>query len=195
MRENTRCEVEEPMSTPTLRMTISSSSTSERPVLEKKIRPLGACSVIGGRHPSRAREFRNDGALLVEIGLHPARHSLCLELRLVFRADEGIFHPVRDRGAAFGNVHGGIVRMLLSRRSRLAAGTVRSKPGRQPQRILRGAEMLVIPARAARRRRYHSHRLVVDALDLVSVSILPRSDAVSFRPGVGIALACEADQH
>src|ERR1700730_3919819 len=39
MRENTRCEVDEPISTPTLSTTISSSSTSERPVLEKNIRP------------------------------------------------------------------------------------------------------------------------------------------------------------
>src|SRR5882762_10124184 len=46
MRENTRCEVEEPISTPTLRTTISSSSTSERPVEEKKMRPPSASSVI-----------------------------------------------------------------------------------------------------------------------------------------------------
>src|SRR5215471_10327976 len=42
MRENTRCEVEEPMSTPTDRMQISSSPSSERPLLEKKIRPPSA---------------------------------------------------------------------------------------------------------------------------------------------------------
>src|SRR5213080_3800738 len=46
MRENTRCEVDEPMSTPTLRTTISSSSTSERPVLEKKTRPPTCSSVL-----------------------------------------------------------------------------------------------------------------------------------------------------
>src|SRR5262249_46161401 len=140
MRENTRCEVEEPMSTPTLRTTISSSSTSERPVEEKKMRPPSSSSVMiraavlaasgakdsvcslsqrerGGvrgcdlsrgfepPHPnplpfgerertefaacsvdqkrdveSRAREFRHHRALLVEIGLHPARHALGLEL-------------------------------------------------------------------------------------------------------------------
>src|SRR2546421_6894349 len=39
MRENTRWEVDDPISTPTLRTTISSSSTSERPVEEKKMRP------------------------------------------------------------------------------------------------------------------------------------------------------------
>jgi hypothetical protein len=46
MRENTRCDVDEPMSTPTLSTTISSSSTSERPVLEKNTRPPTASSVI-----------------------------------------------------------------------------------------------------------------------------------------------------
>src|SRR5229473_8608814 len=46
MRENTRCEVEEPISTPTLSTTISSSSTKERPVEEKKVRPPSASSVI-----------------------------------------------------------------------------------------------------------------------------------------------------
>src|SRR5687767_8840753 len=45
MRENTRCEVDEPMSTPTLSTTIWSSSSSERPVEEKKMRPpLASCS-------------------------------------------------------------------------------------------------------------------------------------------------------
>src|SRR3954447_13329685 len=46
MRENTRCDVDEPISTPTLSTTISSSSTSERPVLEKNTRPPTASSVI-----------------------------------------------------------------------------------------------------------------------------------------------------
>ena len=48
MRENTRCEVDEPMSTPTLSTTISSSSSSERPVEEKKTRPPWSSSVIVG---------------------------------------------------------------------------------------------------------------------------------------------------
>src|SRR5262245_28511086 len=51
MRENTRCEVDEPMSTPTLSTTISSSSTSERPVLEKKMRPPICSSVVIQLHP------------------------------------------------------------------------------------------------------------------------------------------------
>src|SRR5262247_595599 len=53
MRENTRCEVEEPMSTPTVSRQISSSSASERPALEKKMRPPRASSVIRPLAPSR----------------------------------------------------------------------------------------------------------------------------------------------
>jgi hypothetical protein len=48
MRENTRCEVDEPMSTPTLSTTISSSPSSERPVEEKKTRPPWSSVVIVG---------------------------------------------------------------------------------------------------------------------------------------------------
>src|SRR5882672_8735982 len=44
MRENTRCEVDEPISTPTLRMQISSSPSRLRPVEEKKMRP--PCSSV-----------------------------------------------------------------------------------------------------------------------------------------------------
>src|SRR5262245_31459972 len=217
MRENTRCEVDEPISTPTLRMTISSSSTSERPVLEKKMRPPSASPFVmtrwcpgrvldgypaGTREPertsvpaSRAHEFRHDGALLVELGLHPARHAFRLKLALVLGADEGVFHPIGDRGAAFGDVHGGVIGVLLARWSGLATGIVRSEPGGQPQRLLRRAEMLVVPARAARRRRHHADGLVVDALDLVGMAVLPGRDAVAFRPSIGVALALEADQH
>src|SRR5579872_1144206 len=39
MRENTRCEVDEPISTPTESTHSSSSSPNVRPVEEKKIRP------------------------------------------------------------------------------------------------------------------------------------------------------------
>src|SRR5262249_24210693 len=216
MRENTRCEVDEPISTPTLSTTISSSSTSERPVLEKKMRPPCASSsvivpiepnpsharpkraatmTVAPRSKSRAREFRHHGALLVEVGLHSARHPFLLELRLVFSADEGVFHPVWDRRAALGDIHRGVVGVLLAGRARLAARIVRPEPGRQPQRILRRAEVLVVPARAAGGRRHHADGLVVDALDLVGMAVLPGSDAVSFRPGIGVALALQADQH
>src|SRR6516164_2701072 len=95
MRENTRCEVEEPISTPTLRTTISSSSTRERPVLEKKIRPPCASSITSG-----ADKFWDRGALHVKGALHAARHAFRLELGFVLRTDEGILHPVWNGGTA-----------------------------------------------------------------------------------------------
>ena len=55
--------------------------------------------------------------------------------------------------------------------------------------------MLVEPARAAGRRRHHAERLVVDALDLLGLAVLPRRHAVPLRPGVGVAVALQADQH
>src|SRR5262245_1302460 len=54
MRENTRCEVEEPISTPTERMQISSSPSSVRPLLEKKIRPPSASFMPIAPHAPRA---------------------------------------------------------------------------------------------------------------------------------------------
>src|SRR5262249_51712589 len=145
MRENTRCEVEEPISTPTLSTTISSSSTSERPVLLKKMRPLSFSPAIMPTVPpspirrgaacapaSCACELGHGGAFLVKAGLHSARHAFRLERRLVFGADEGIFHPVGDGGATLGNIHPGVIDVLLAGRARLAAPIVRAEPRRQP---------------------------------------------------------------
>src|SRR5262245_1957846 len=208
MREKTRCEVDEPISTPTLSTTISSSSTSERPVLVKKMRPPSSSPAIRKTdRPSRmrpqaacvpascARELGHGGALLVKAGLHSARHPFRLERRLVFGADEGILHPVGDGRAALGNIHPGVIDVLLAGRARLAPRIVRPEPRGQTQRLFRRAEVLVIPARPAGGRRYHPDRLVVDALDLVAMAVFPGSDAVTLRPGIGVALAREADQH
>src|SRR5437868_6406168 len=109
MRENTRCEVDEPMSTPTLSTTISSSSTSERPVEVKKMRPPWDSSSITVAILSRAGELGHHRALLVERTLHPAGHTLRLQPGLVLAADEGVLHPVGDGGAALGDVHAGVV--------------------------------------------------------------------------------------
>src|SRR5260221_5458488 len=54
MRENTRCEVDEPISTPTLRIQISSSPSRLRPLLEKKIRPPCSSVSIFTRQPLSA---------------------------------------------------------------------------------------------------------------------------------------------
>src|SRR5262245_43163016 len=154
MRENTRCEVEEPISTPTLSTTISSSSTSERPVLVKKMRPPSSSSAIMATvRPSRrvaacapascARELGHGGAFLVKAGLHSARHAFRLKRRLVFGADEGIFHPVGDGGAALGNIHPGVIDVLLAGRALLETRIVRVEPRVKAQRLFASAEVMV----------------------------------------------------
>src|SRR5215813_4852887 len=164
MRENTRCEVDEPMSTPTVRRQISSSSASVRPVLEKKMRPPSASAVMN--EPSLLRQLAFV-VLVVEFRLHPVFGAVAPQGLVVFLADVRIFHPVRNRRAAFGDVHSGVVDMSLARRTGLAPGIVRPEPGGEPQRLLGRAEMLMEPAGAAGRRRHHADRLVVDALDLL----------------------------
>src|SRR5262245_2099484 len=227
MRENTRCDVEEPISTPTVRRQISSSSASVRPVLEKKMRPPSASSVIwqrahdtrhlsplAGRGGASGKRGRSPWALeavpirrssflwqlalvilVVELRLHPVVGAVAAQGLFVFAADERVLHPIRDGGAAFGNVHGGVIDMGLARRSGLAAGIVRTEPGGEAQRLLRGAEMLVEPAGAAGRCRDHADRLVIDALDLGGLAVLPRRHAGALRPRIGVALALEADEN
>src|SRR5262249_32959166 len=133
--------------------------------------------------------------LVVILGLHPVLGAFALEGLAVLLCDVWIFHPVRDGRAALGNVHRGVVDVLLAGRAGLAAGVVRAEPGGQAQRLLRAAEMLVEPARAAGRGRDHADRLVVDALDLVLLAVLPRIDAAPLGPRIGVALALDADQH
>src|SRR5262249_325490 len=201
MREKTRCEVDDPMSTQTLRTQIWSSSASVRPVEEKKIRsPSSPRSMMGIACPfsswpgssrpstsyfiatprdvdARHKAGHDAGVsllrqfalvvLVVELGVHPVRRAVALERLGVFPGDEGVLHPIRDRRAAFGDVHAGVVDVLLARRAGFAARIVRAEPGGEPQGFLGGAEVLVEPARAARRRRHHADRLVIDPLDLV----------------------------
>src|SRR5580704_18196515 len=113
----------------------------------------------------------------------------------IFAAQERILHVIGDRRAAFRNIHRGVIGVLLARRAGLAAGIVRAEPCGEAECFLRGAEMLVIPARAAWRRRYHTDRLVIDALDLVHLAVLPRRQAEALRPSIGVAPAFDADQH
>src|SRR5690242_11341837 len=79
--------------------------------------------------------------LVVVFRPHPVLHALGAEPLLIFLADEGIFHPIGDGGAAGRNVAAGIVGVLFARRARLAAGIERTEPGGKPQRILGSGEM------------------------------------------------------
>src|SRR5204863_55264 len=74
-------------------------------------------------------------------------------------------------------------------------GVVRAEPGGEAERVFRYAEVLVVPARAAGRGAHHPDRLVVDALHFVHAAVLPRRDAQPLGPGIGVALALDADEH
>src|SRR5690348_2121188 len=87
--------------------------------------------------------------LVVELRVHAVLRPVALEDLGIFLGDEGILHPVGNRRAALGDVHSGVVDVLLAGRAGLAARIMRAEPGGEPQRLLRGAEMLVKPARAA----------------------------------------------
>src|SRR6266436_1774035 len=115
--------------------------------------------------------------LVVELRRHAVDHALARKGLHVLPRDERVFHPIGDRCAALGDVHGGIVGMDLAGRTGLAARIVGAEPGSEPQGITGRAEMLVVPARAAGRRRDKTDRLVVDALDEVRFAIAPRRNA------------------
>src|SRR5262249_134693 len=97
--------------------------------------------------PSSAHELRHHGALLVEVGSHPVYRAFRLELGGKLIAQIRILHVVGDRGPALWNIHGGVVGVLLTGWSGLAAGIVRPEPGGQPEALLGGIEVLVEPAR------------------------------------------------
>src|SRR5690242_14092054 len=119
----------------------------------------------GGRRRSFLRQFALV-VLVVELRVHAVLAAVALEGLGVFLGDEGVLHPVGNRAAALRNIHAGVVGVDLAGRAGLAAGRVGPEPGGETQRVLGGAEMLVKPARPARRRRHHADRLIVDPLDL-----------------------------
>ena len=96
-------------------------------------------------------------------GLHAALDAVRLEDLLVFLADVGVLEPVGDRGAAFLQLHAGVVDVLLAGRAGIAAGVVRAEPGGQAERLVTDGVVPVIPARAAGRCRDEAELLVVDA--------------------------------
>src|SRR6202140_3550134 len=168
MRENTRCEVDEPISTPTESTHSSSSSPKVRPVEEKKMGPPWASSWASSVMPTRQCKaassfFREQPAVIALVIFRP--HAVVGTFALhglgVFLPQERILHVIGDRGAAFRNVHGRIIAVLLAGRAGFASGIVRPEPGGEAERLLGRAEMLVVPACAAGRRRYHADRLVI----------------------------------
>src|SRR5262249_61106621 len=68
-------------------------------------------------------------------------------------------------------------------------------PGGDAQPLLADAEMLVVPVAAHRRRRDEPDRLVILAQHLVGLAVPPGRGAERLRPGIGVALALDADEH
>jgi hypothetical protein len=96
---------------------------------------------------------------------------------------------------AFRNIHRGVVDVLFPGWAGLAAGIVRAEP-RGPRRSgsFEAPKCWWNQRAPAGRAETRADRLIVDALDLVLMAVLPRSDAEPFRPGVGVALALDADE-
>src|SRR5262249_3924103 len=132
---------------------------------------------------------------LVEFRIHPARHALARERRLEFLANGGILLVIRYGAAAFAKIDGAVVHELLAGTAGLARALgVGPGPGGGAQAFLAGAEWLVDPVAAHGRRRDQPDRLVVLAQHLVGLAVPPRRGAERFRPGIGVALALDADQ-
>src|SRR5215813_13503783 len=64
--------------------------------------------------------------LVVELRIHPVLRAVAPERLGVFLGDEGVLHPVRDRRATLGEVHAGVVDVLLAQRTGFAPRIVRA---------------------------------------------------------------------
>src|SRR5262249_4559483 len=133
---------------------------------------------------------------LVELGIHPARHALARERARELGADGRVLLMIRNGAAALAQINGAVIHELLAGNARLArALVVGPMPGGDAQPFLADAEMLMEPVSAHGRRRDEADRLVILAQHLVGFAILPWRGAKHLRPGIGIALALDADEH
>src|SRR5262245_26924250 len=103
---------------------------------------------------------------------------------------------VGDRAAALAQIDRAIVHELLARATRpprtLIVGPV---PRRDAQALFADPEMLMEPVALHRCCRDQADGLVILAQNLVGPAILPRCRAERLGPGVGVALAFDADEH
>src|SRR5215467_10033289 len=65
---------------------------------------------------------------VVELRLHAVDYAFARQPFPVLPRNERILHPVRDAAAALRNIHACVVGVDLARRTRLAAGIVRTEP-------------------------------------------------------------------
>src|SRR5205807_7997817 len=105
------------------------------------------------------------------------------------------FEPVRDGGAALGNIDRALVGILLAGHARFVlAVIVGTVPADQPQRFLADPEMGVEPIAAVRSSGNETYGVVVLSVDLIGLAVLPRGHPDRARPSVGIALAFDAHE-
>src|SRR5262245_60765991 len=167
-----------------------------RSMLRFMVPPAESCFWIARLHDVSHHHFSLGRSPPVEFLTHPARDPFAFERRLEFPANGGILLVIRDGAAAFAQVDGAIVHELLAGTAGLArALVVGPVPGGDAQALLADAEMLMEPVAAHRRGRDQTDRLVVLAQHLVDLAVPPRRGAERFRPGIGVALALDADQH
>src|SRR5262249_15513551 len=167
-----------------------------RSMLRFMVPPAARCFLIARLHDVAHHHFSPRPRPPVEIRIHPAPHPLAFERRVAFPATGGICLVIRDGAAGFAQVDGAIVHALLAGTAGLArALVVGPVPGGDAQALLADAEMLMEPVAAHRRGRDQTDRLVVLAQHLVGLAVPPRRGAERFRPGIGVALALDADQH
>src|SRR5580698_6815328 len=134
MREKTRCEVDEPISTPTESTQSSASSPNVRPVLEKKTRPPWSPSLMRNTSLKAPPSFLRQQATIVTLVIfrpHAIFGAFALHALGIFLPQERILHVIGNRAAAFGNIHRRVIGVLFAWRAGLAAGIVRPEPGRQ----------------------------------------------------------------
>src|SRR5262249_3820936 len=147
---------------------------------------------------SRAHTLRRSlaGGRLIELFLHFRCEALLSQRRLVFLAQKWILEPIRNCGPALGHVARALVGILLAGHARLVlAVIVRPIPADQTQRLPAGPEMRMKPIAPIGRGGDHADGLVVLPINVVRLAVLPWGHAVGARPGIGVALALEADEH
>src|SRR5262249_11976669 len=133
---------------------------------------------------------------VVERPVHARRHALLPQRLLVFLAEKGILQPIRIAGAPLVPVSRPFVVFFLAGPPRLVlARFVGPVPADQTQRLFAGAEMRMEPVAAIGRGGDHADRLIVLPVNLIALAVLPRRHPDRPRPGIGVALAFDADQH
>src|SRR3984893_15470495 len=183
--------------------------TSHAPASRSKYRLLASLAIAARtRIPARPKGLRERNRRLapqtghtlagarVERFIHLRFHAFLGQGGLGFLPQERILEPVREGGAALGNVDRALVGVLLAGHARFVlAVIVGTVPADQPQRFLADPEMGVEPVAAVGRSGNETYGLVVLAIDLIGLAVLPRGHPDRAWPSVGIALALDAHEH